>query len=88
MFIRDKVYTGTMFIRGQSLYWDKVYTGTKFIRGQSLFCPGLKEIMLATALSSSISACSNQSINIKSLLYKTVFETLLTHFSELAASNT
>ncbi len=35
-FIRDKVYTGTKFIQGQSLYRDKVYTGTKFIRGQSL----------------------------------------------------
>jgi hypothetical protein len=31
-FIQDKVYTGTKFIRGQSLYGDKVYTGTKFIR--------------------------------------------------------
>ena len=31
-FIQDKVYTGTKFIQGQSLYEDKVYTGTKFIR--------------------------------------------------------
>jgi hypothetical protein len=49
--MRDKFYTGTKFIQGQSLYrdkvymgqhsyddyGDKVYTGTKFIQGQSSY---------------------------------------------------